>query len=268
MWSWRHTIHARVRRHRWQMRRSECPLCWLSAAGRPARHVYGLCIAKSELSYKSLGVAAHDVELHGSAQCEARTVGVRSSSFLTARAGPESPTFNPLGAPASKSCKRQNKAGTHGHLRHHVAEDFKGLMHCPVHTETRKSHPAKPAAAIPAPVGVPAVSFQRPFVPLFRQAIHFKIALRSNAECVGNTIEESEHRSNVDRFSDLRLGPTVIPKTLHIFAGGAIRRLCDLGDVIKQCTFRRAQSRLIKFAVGEGLHCLGFCSLNTQEVCM
>lgn len=143
MWSWRHTIHARVRRHRWQMRRSECPLCWLSAAGRPARHVYGLCIAKSELSYKSLGVAAHDVELHGSAQCEARTVGVRSSSFLTARAGPESPTFNPLGAPASKSCKRQNKAGTHGHLRHHVAEDFKGLMHCPVHIGNEEKPPCK-----------------------------------------------------------------------------------------------------------------------------
>ena len=103
---------------------------------------------------------------------------------------------------------------------------------------------------------------------LFRQAIHFEVALRSDAECVSHTIEESEHRGNVHRFGDLRLGPSVIPQLLHIFAGGAVRGLRDLGDVIKQCAFGRAQSGLIKFALSKGFYSFGFCSLNTQEVCM
>ena len=92
--------------------------------------------------------------------------------------------------------------------------------------------------------------------------------MRSNAECVGHTVEESEHRGDIHCFGDLWFGPTVIPQFLHIFAGGAVRRLSDLGDVIKQCAFGRAQSRLIKFALSKGFYRFGFGSLNTQEVCM
>ncbi len=105
-------------------------------------------------------------------------------------------------------------------------------------------------------------------MPLFRQAIHLEIALRRDAECVSHTIEERKHRCNINRFGDLRFGPSMITQFLHIFAGGAVRRLRDLGDVIKQCAFGRAQPRLIKFALSQGFYCLGFCSLNTQEVSM
>jgi hypothetical protein len=132
----------------------------------------------------------------------------------------------------------------------------------------RESHPAKQTAAIAAVHLRNRLFFSASIIPLFRQAIHFEVALRSNAKCVGNTIKESKHRRDVDCFGDLWFGPTVIPQFLHIFAGRAVRRLRDLGDVIKQSAFRRAQSCLIKVALSKRFYCLGFCSLNTQEVCM
>jgi hypothetical protein len=92
--------------------------------------------------------------------------------------------------------------------------------------------------------------------------------LRRNAEGICNAIEEGKHCGDINSFSNLRFGPTVIPQFLHIFAGRAVRRLSDLGDVIKQCTFRRAQSRFLKIAICDGLYGFVFGSLNTQEVCM
>jgi hypothetical protein len=72
---------------------------------------------------------------------------------------------------------------------------------------------------------------------LFGEPIHFQITLRSDSKRVGHSIEKGKHRCDVDRFSDLRFGPTVIAQLLHVLIGSAIGRFCHLGHVFKQCPF-------------------------------
>jgi hypothetical protein len=103
---------------------------------------------------------------------------------------------------------------------------------------------------------------------LLRDLIHFKIALWSDAERIRHAIEKGKHCRNVNSFSNLRLGPSVIAQLLHILFGGAIRRFRNLGDVIEQRAVRGAQACFLQIAIRDGLYGLFFCSLNTQEVCM
>jgi hypothetical protein len=103
---------------------------------------------------------------------------------------------------------------------------------------------------------------------LLRHLIHLEIALWSYSEGIRDPIEEGEHRGDIDSFSDLWLGPSMIPEALNVFVGGAIRRLRHLGDVVKQRTLCVAQAGFFQFAVCYRLHHIFFCSLNTQEVCM
>jgi hypothetical protein len=103
---------------------------------------------------------------------------------------------------------------------------------------------------------------------LLRKPIHLKITLRSDPEGIRNPIEESEHRGDVNRFSDLGLRPTVIAQRLHVLIGGAIRCLRHPGHVVEERAFCRAQTRGFQIAIRDGPYSFFFCSLNTQEVCM
>ena len=100
------------------------------------------------------------------------------------------------------------------------------------------------------------------------QAIHFKIALRSNSEGIRDSIEKRKHRGYVYGLSDLRLCPAVIAQLLYILAGGSIRRFRHLCYIVEQPTFRGSQARFVQVPGRNCLYCSLFCSLNTQEVCM
>ena len=92
--------------------------------------------------------------------------------------------------------------------------------------------------------------------------------MRSDPEGIRYSIEEREHCGDIDSFSDLRLGPTMISQLLHVLICGAIRRFRHLGYIVEQSTFRRAQACFVQIAIRDGLYGFVFGSLNTQEVCM
>jgi hypothetical protein len=98
--------------------------------------------------------------------------------------------------------------------------------------------------------------------------VHFEIALRRNTEGVRHAIEKGKQRGDVYRFGNLGLAPTVMAQDLHVFRGGAIRRLGHLGDIFKQRAMRIVELRPFEVARRQRLDCLLFCSLNPQEVSM
>ena len=98
--------------------------------------------------------------------------------------------------------------------------------------------------------------------------IHFEIPLWRDSKSICHAIEKREHRRDVHRLGDLWFGPAVIAQGLHIFIGGAIRRLCHSSDILKQGALCRRQIGLIEIAVSDSLYGRFFRSLNTQEVCM
>ncbi len=102
----------------------------------------------------------------------------------------------------------------------------------------------------------------------FGHLVHFKIALRGDAEGVGYAVEEGEHCRDVDRFSDLGLSPTALAQKLYIFRGCAIGCLGHLGDVFEQCPVGVVERCVLEVAFDQCLYCFLFCSLNTQEVSM
>ena len=101
-----------------------------------------------------------------------------------------------------------------------------------------------------------------------RHRIHFEVSLGRDSKGICHAIEKREHRRDVNRLGDLRLGPTMIAQRLHIFIGGAIRRFRHLGHILEQGALRRRQICLIEIALSDSLDCCFFCSLNPQEVCM
>lgn len=103
---------------------------------------------------------------------------------------------------------------------------------------------------------------------LFRKLIHFQVILRRNPERIRHTIEESEHRGDVDRFGDLRFGPAKVAQLLHILVRRAIRCFRNLGHVLKQPSLGITQSGPVQIAMCDRLDCSLFGSLNTQEVGM
>ena len=98
--------------------------------------------------------------------------------------------------------------------------------------------------------------------------VHLEIALRRNTERVRHAIEKCKQRGDVYRFGNLGLAPTVLAQDLHVFRGGAIRRLGHLGDIFQQRAMRLVERRLFKVARRQRLDCFLFCSLNPQEVSM
>ncbi len=60
----------------------------------------------------------------------------------------------------------------------------------------------------------------------------------------------------------------MLTQFLHIFRGGAIRRLGHLSDILQQRTVRVVECCLVELALRQRLDCLFFCSLNPQEVSM
>jgi hypothetical protein len=98
--------------------------------------------------------------------------------------------------------------------------------------------------------------------------VHFKIALRRNAEGVCHAVKEGEHRRDVYRLGNLGLTPTVLAQRLYVFRGRAIRRLGHLGDIFEQRTVRVVERRVLEIARNQRLDCFLFCSLNPQEVSM
>src|SRR5258708_5233491 len=103
---------------------------------------------------------------------------------------------------------------------------------------------------------------------LLRHFVHLEVTLRGNPERIRNSIEKSEHCSDVHSFSNLWFRPAMIPQALHIFARGAIRRFSHLCYVLKQGAFCKTQACFIQVALGQRLYRNFFGSLNTQEVCM
>jgi hypothetical protein len=92
--------------------------------------------------------------------------------------------------------------------------------------------------------------------------------LRRNTEGVRHAIEKGKQRCDVYRFSNLGLAPTVMAQDLHVFRGGAIRRLGHLGDIRKQRAMRVVERPLVEVTRRQRLDCFLFCSLNPQEVSM
>jgi len=103
---------------------------------------------------------------------------------------------------------------------------------------------------------------------LLRQPVHFEVTLRSYPEGIRDSIEECEHRGDIDSLGYLRLRPAMISQLSHVLICGAIRRFGHLGHIIEQGAFRRTQARFFQIAIRDGLYRFVFCSLNTQEVCM
>ena len=98
--------------------------------------------------------------------------------------------------------------------------------------------------------------------------VHFEIALRRNTEGVRYAIEKCKQRGDIYSFGNLGLAPTVMAEDLHVFRGGAIRRLGHLGDIFEQRAVRVVERRLFNVARRQRLDCFLFCSLNPQEVSM
>ena len=98
--------------------------------------------------------------------------------------------------------------------------------------------------------------------------IHFKIALRRNAERVSHAVEEGEHCRDIHRLGNLGLTPSVVAQDLYVFRRCAVRRLGHFGDVFEECPVCVVQSGLFEVARSQCLDRLFFCSLNPQEVSM
>jgi hypothetical protein len=98
--------------------------------------------------------------------------------------------------------------------------------------------------------------------------VHFEIALRRNTEGVRYAIEKCKQRGDIYSFGNLGLAPTVMAEDLHVFRGGAIRRLGHLGDIFKQRAVRVVERSLFEVARRQRLDCFLFRSLNPQEVSM
>jgi hypothetical protein len=101
-----------------------------------------------------------------------------------------------------------------------------------------------------------------------RYCIHLKIALRRDPERIGHAIEERKHSRNVDRFSNLRLCPSVVTQYLHIFCCSAIGCFGHLRHVVEKCPFCWVEPCFIQLTPNQRLYRLFFCSLNPQEVSM
>lgn len=103
---------------------------------------------------------------------------------------------------------------------------------------------------------------------LLRQAVHLEVALRRNAEGVGDTVEEREHCGDVYGLGDLRLRPTRVAKLLNLFGRCARCRFGHFLNVIEQEALCDAKSGVVEVTFGDGCYCLVLCSLDTQEVGM
>src|SRR6266567_740233 len=133
---------------------------------------------------------------------------------------------------------------------------------------TRPSQPVKQRAAILATQVRMRFFFVPSIILLLRHLIHLEIALWCYSKGIRNPVEEGEHRGDIYSFRDLRLRPAMIPQSLHILVGGAIRRFRHLRHIVKQGMLCEAQAGFFQFAVRYRLHHILVCSLNTQEVCM
>jgi len=60
----------------------------------------------------------------------------------------------------------------------------------------------------------------------------------------------------------------MLPQYLHVLGGGAIGCLRHLLYILQQRTLRIAETGLIQPSLSNGLNCLLFGSLDTQEVGM
>jgi hypothetical protein len=63
--------------------------------------------------------------------------------------------------------------------------------------------------------------------------VHFQIAVRGYAERICYPVKEGEHRGDVDRFGNLRVGPAQEAETFDVLRRGAIGRLRHLCDVVQ-----------------------------------
>jgi hypothetical protein len=102
----------------------------------------------------------------------------------------------------------------------------------------------------------------------FGHRIEFQIALRRDAECVRDAIEECEHRRDVYSLRNLRLSPSVRPQFIYILCSRAIGGLRHLLYILQQRTLRIAETGFIQISLSDGLNCLLVGSLDTQEVSM
>src|SRR5579862_8775637 len=105
-------------------------------------------------------------------------------------------------------------------------------------------------------------------VRLLRHRVQFKIPLWRNSEGVRDAIEKCEHRRDIDSFGNLRIGPAVLTKRLHVFGGCAIGGFGHLRHIVQKRTLCLAQRGFVQFAVNQCLYRLFVCSLNPQEVRM
>src|ERR1700740_3357629 len=60
-------------------------------------------------------------------------------------------------------------------------------------------------------------------LPSLRHLVQLKIMLRGHPKRISHAIEKRKHRRDVNGLGNLRLGPSVVAKRLHIFGRGAIR---------------------------------------------
>ena len=99
-----------------------------------------------------------------------------------------------------------------------------------------------------------------------RQPSCGEIVLRRHSERIGDAVEESKHRGDINRFGNLLFAPAGVSQFLNIFAGRTISSLGDQFHVIKQRPLGRRETRLIELALENCIDALIGGSLNTQEV--
>ena len=92
--------------------------------------------------------------------------------------------------------------------------------------------------------------------------------MRRDSERICHSIEEREHRGDVNGFCDLLLGPSNISEPLHICRCRSRRRLRHLPHVFHQLSLGFSQPRTVEIALSNCRNSLLVCSLNPQEVCM
>jgi hypothetical protein len=95
-----------------------------------------------------------------------------------------------------------------------------------------------------------------------------EVALRRNAECVCDAIEESEQGCDVYSFGNLSFFPTCKAQLLNIVGGGSVSSLGNQFHIVQQGALGWRKARFVKLAFDDCFYTLIGCSLDPQEVGM
>ena len=84
------------------------------------------------------------------------------------------------------------------------------------------------------------------------QPARLEIVLGGYTKGVGHAIEEGKHCDYVNSLGYLIVGPTCLPKLLHVLVRGAAGSLGNQLAIVEKCTFSRGQIGVFKSSFGNG----------------